>query len=191
MASPTEFPTPKFVTGGCLCGALRYRVDFPKEHDFKKMSSTCQCTQCRRNTGSLFFPCHSVEPASGFTWLTRGPEPQSFSQPPAQFRTYSASPGRYRGFCDTCGSFITYHKDGSDGLSVLVGTVDPLYLWGEGADGTTEVEGQVVPREGYGLALVGGFGSNEFCGNEIKGVTDGLPLLGVGRGQRFEGDMDA
>ncbi len=30
------FPTPKFIEGGCLCGTLRYRVDFPDNHDFRK-----------------------------------------------------------------------------------------------------------------------------------------------------------
>lgn len=29
------FPTPKFITGGCLCNALRYRADFPADHNFE------------------------------------------------------------------------------------------------------------------------------------------------------------
>ena len=31
----TDFPTPKHIKGGCLCGALRYEIDFPPDHDFK------------------------------------------------------------------------------------------------------------------------------------------------------------
>jgi hypothetical protein len=34
-----SFPTPKFVTGGCVCNSLRYRVDFPTDHDFEKSVS--------------------------------------------------------------------------------------------------------------------------------------------------------
>ena len=28
---------PTYITGGCLCGKIRYRADFPKDHDFQKM----------------------------------------------------------------------------------------------------------------------------------------------------------
>ncbi|KAI1363106.1 hypothetical protein F5Y08DRAFT_252300 [Xylaria arbuscula] len=31
-----EYPKPKYITGGCLCEALRYRIDFPEDHDFEK-----------------------------------------------------------------------------------------------------------------------------------------------------------
>lgn len=36
MSSIEELPKPKHVTGGCLCGAVRYRLDFPQGHDFTK-----------------------------------------------------------------------------------------------------------------------------------------------------------
>jgi len=66
-------------------------------------------------------------------------------------------------------------------VTVMVGTVDALYLFGEGSD---QVEG--VPKEGYGRALASGMGASEWCGNEIKGVTDEIPLLF--RGKRHEGN---
>ena len=31
----SELATPKTIEGGCLCGALRYRVEFPEDHDFQ------------------------------------------------------------------------------------------------------------------------------------------------------------
>lgn len=34
-----DFPKPKFITGGCLCGALRYRADFAPTHDFRESVS--------------------------------------------------------------------------------------------------------------------------------------------------------
>lgn len=36
MSSIEELPKPARVTGGCLCGAIRYRVDFPHDYDFAK-----------------------------------------------------------------------------------------------------------------------------------------------------------
>lgn len=67
--------------------------------------------------------------------------------------------------------------------------MDPLYLFGEGADGVgQDTFGQVVPEEGYSMALASGHGSHEWCANEIKGVTTGLAFLGVGRGTRQERD---
>lgn len=36
MSSIEELAKPARVTGGCLCGAVRYRVDFPHDYDFAK-----------------------------------------------------------------------------------------------------------------------------------------------------------
>lgn len=67
--------------------------------------------------------------------------------------------------------------------------MDPLYLLGEGANGVNkDVYGQVVPEEGYSMALMSGHGKHEWCSNEIKGVTDALACLGVDRGKRQETD---
>lgn len=33
MTSMPDLPKPKTITGGCLCGAIRYRVNFPNGHD--------------------------------------------------------------------------------------------------------------------------------------------------------------
>lgn len=107
---------------------------------------------------------------------------------PAAAKTFDASAVAQRTFCGTCGSLLTWRRHGRDYLCFPVGTVDPLYLFGEGADGKTEVEGQIVPKEGFGLALGYGGGMHEWCGNEIKGVTDQIPILGRLRGRRFDGD---
>jgi len=61
--------------------------------------------------------------------------------------------------------------------------VDPLYLFGDGAG-----EGNGVPKGGYGIALANGGGSHEWCGNEIKGVTDNIPFLGRKLGKRYDGN---
>ncbi|KAJ4300149.1 hypothetical protein N0V88_002818 [Collariella sp. IMI 366227] len=142
-----SFPKPKFITGGCLCNKLRYRVNFPENHNFEASSGTCQCTQCRKQTGSLFFSCHTIAPAS---------TQFNFTGDTATLKLYHASPKGERAFC----------------------SVDPLYLIGEGADG------EEVPKEGFGFALANGGGEHVWCANEIKGVTEGLEILGNGRGTR-------
>ncbi|KAK4032544.1 Mss4-like protein, partial [Parachaetomium inaequale] len=166
-----SFPTPKFITGGCLCDSLRYRVDFPADHDFETSSSTCQCTQCRKQSGSLFFICHRIKPASTNF---------KFTSPTATLKLYRASATAERVICGECGSWIYWKPDSDDYVCFTVGTVDPLYLFGEGADGVE------VPKEGFGLALANGGGEHCWVGNEIKGVTDQMELLGKKRGWRVE-----
>ncbi|KAL2143801.1 hypothetical protein VTI28DRAFT_10016 [Corynascus sepedonium] len=159
-----SFPAPKFITGGCLCNSIRYRVDFPPDHDFTASSSTCQCTQCRRQSGGLFFICHSIRPATNFR----------FTSPTTTLKTHRASSKAERAFCSECGSWIYWKPitEGSDHVSFSIGTIDPLYLFGEGADGVE------VPKEGFGLALANGLEGSLWKENEVKGVTDRLELLG-------------
>lgn len=62
---------------------------------------------------------------------------------------------------------------------MAVGTIDPLYLIGEGAG-----EGGEVPKTGFGNVLVNAKGHHEYTVCEIKGVTDGMEYLW--KGTRFE-----
>ncbi|KAK0726637.1 Mss4-like protein [Apiosordaria backusii] len=165
------FPTPTSITGGCLCGSVRYRADFPPDHDFLQYSQTCQCTQCRKQTGSLFFAEHVIAPASDAFTLTNEENPT--------LKAYSISPKAYRWFCSNCGSFLYWQpkEEGKDYICLAVGSIDEVYLVGGEND-------KGVPTEGYGLALVGGGGEHLWCKNEIKGVTDDIPLLGFKRGTR-------
>lgn len=72
-----------------------------------------------------------------------------------------------------------WRRDAGPAISIAIGTVDPLYLFGEGADGVE------VPKGGFGLALAGGGGGHEWIQNEIPGVTDKMGLLGFDRGDRY------
>ena len=79
--------------GGCLCGAVRYRI-----HGEAVARTLCHCTSCRRATGGVtvawaVFPKSDVE-------VSRG-----------QVREYSSSPGIHWGFCRDCGSLVTYRRD--------------------------------------------------------------------------------
>ncbi|KAI0811646.1 Mss4-like protein [Xylaria sp. FL0064] len=160
MALSNDFPKPKYVTGGCLCEALRYRIDFPENHDFEASSGTCQCTQCRKNTGSLFFACHHV-PNPAFRWTSPNID--------ACLRRYQTTPAGERGSCANCGSFLYWRRVKPEAeaksIEVAVGSIDPLFLFGEGADGVE------VPKGGFGVALASGAGTHIWVANEIPGVT--------------------
>jgi hypothetical protein len=128
----------------------------------------------RKCTGSLWLQYHQICGSSAF----------AFTSSTASLKHYESSPGSQRGFCGYCGSFL-YMKPataGSERVTIAVGTVDALYLFGEGADGKD------VPEGGFGLALVNGGGDHEWCRNEIKGVTDKVQLLGRERGKRWDTD---
>ncbi len=79
------------VTGGCLCGQVRYRATLPTRE-----LVVCWCSQClRQNSGPLV----SIRPA----------EAAEISGPVAGFR---ASGFATRGFCPHCGSTIYWQQDG-------------------------------------------------------------------------------
>ncbi|KAH8912100.1 hypothetical protein BR93DRAFT_963300 [Coniochaeta sp. PMI_546] len=172
--SAEDFPVPKFIEGGCLCGSLRYRVDFPEDHDFRKASCTCQCTQCRKQSGALFWPCHQVKPASAFKWTSE-----------ATLKIFKASPEGERAFCSSCGSWVTWKPtnlaEKGDGAEFAVGTVDQIYLIGEGVETVhtaADGEEQTIPENGFGFALANLSGTHFWTENEIKGVTDNFLVKG-------------
>jgi len=92
-------------TGGCLCGAIRYRATadpFWVGH--------CHCEMCQRWTGSVAFSGVFFMPGQ-FEW-TRG-EPRHFQ----------SSQTVQRSFCPHCGSSLGFHRAGHwDG--VTAGTLD-------------------------------------------------------------------
>ncbi|KAI3320809.1 glutathione-dependent formaldehyde-activating enzyme [Xylariaceae sp. AK1471] len=151
MSRPTvdSFPRPKYVTGGCLCGSIRYRVDFPENHDFLRSSGSCQCTQCRRSTGSLFFASHTI-PQDSLTFSAS-----------STLKNFIATPGFQRGICTNCGSFLYWREESHQEIEIAIGCIDPEWLVGE--------EGK---SDGFGFALANMAGPNVWCQNEIPGVTD-------------------
>ncbi|TVY68106.1 hypothetical protein Focb16_v002494 [Fusarium oxysporum f. sp. cubense] len=172
MVSSTS-PASKMLEGGCLCEAVRYRISFPKDHDLSNdsLGCICQCTQCRKQTGSFFLATLTV-PVSAIEW-------QGDSED--TIKRYRKSKNIARGFCGDCGSFLFWHPDGKD-ISVATGSLDAMYLFGEGVEGTKGG----VPQEGFAKEIFSGHFNVEFCESEIKGVTDGMPILH--KGKRCQGD---
>ncbi len=84
--------------GGCLCGAVRYRVCGAPRH-----SVICHCRSCRRASGAPTVAWLTFE-RSRFEWLSGRPQP------------YASSPGVMRCLCSNCGSPLTYENDASPDL---------------------------------------------------------------------------
>jgi hypothetical protein len=97
-------PNDVAFTGGCQCGAVRYRVAGPV-----KRASICNCRMCQKALGNLMAPFVSFE--STIQW-TRGR--------PAEFRSSQAV---HRGFCSRCGTPLTY-RWGDQQPSLTIGSLD-------------------------------------------------------------------
>lgn len=93
-------------TGGCQCGAVRYRITGEL-----LSPSICHCRMCQKAFGSFFAPLVGAEPGS-LEW-TRGK--------PAIFQSSTIAE---RGFCPSCGTPLTYQPVGRDYVSVSIGSLD-------------------------------------------------------------------
>jgi hypothetical protein len=92
-------------TGGCQCGAVRFRIDADLED-----ASICHCRMCQKATGGLFGP-YVGAPLSAVTW-TRG-----------QPRHFQSSNKARRGFCRDCGTPLTFEY-GEGSISFTLGAMD-------------------------------------------------------------------
>ena len=95
-------------TGGCLCGAVRYRIDGALGGVY-----FCHCQQCRKAQGSAFVA--SVPVAAEAFALVAGEE---------FLRAYRSSPHKARHFCSVCGSPLFSRTDGAAQVRVRAGTLD-------------------------------------------------------------------
>lgn len=93
----------KPLTGGCQCGAVRFRVEGEACH-----AGVCHCRMCQKAFGSFFAPLVVID---AVVW-TRGE--------PARFRSSSIA---QRGFCKDCGTPLTYEPDNGK-LELAIGAFD-------------------------------------------------------------------
>ncbi|MGH6883952.1 GFA family protein [Hypericibacter sp.] len=99
--------TMKILEGGCLCGAVRYRVE-----GAPRWSAHCHCKDCRRASGAPFVTYAGFLPAR-LQWTKGRP------------KDFNSSPGVTRSFCATCGSPLAYEGDRwPDEIHIHVGTLD-------------------------------------------------------------------
>ncbi|MDX1576141.1 MAG: GFA family protein [Kiloniellales bacterium] len=94
-------------TGGCLCGAIRYRATAAPLR-----AMICHCETCRRVSGSAFLSfVHFAK--DRFTWESDEPT------------RYRSSAYAERGFCPTCGSTLSMHEEVlGDRVQVSLGSLD-------------------------------------------------------------------
>ena len=100
------------ITGGCLCGGVRFGYSGPLAGDLGQVT-VCHCAQCRKASGYAAGVVPAL--AAGLT-VTEGRE---------LIREYESSPGKMRGFCGTCGSPLYSRRTGQpDALRLRLGTLD-------------------------------------------------------------------
>ena len=98
------------MTGGCLCGQIRYTATGDPA-----LSGVCHCRNCQRYTGSAF------ETVIGF--------PSAALSIQGELKTYNdkgdSGKAVYRRFCPNCGSGVVADAEALPGVSlVLAGTLD-------------------------------------------------------------------
>ncbi len=95
------------VSGGCMCGKIRYAALIENDEAY-----LCHCRMCQRASGNISLAMKNVKRAN-VTW-DREPD------------YYTSSPIARRGFCSTCGSSLTFEfSDGqSETIDMIVGTFD-------------------------------------------------------------------
>jgi len=89
-------------TGGCQCGAVRFRI----EGDLGE-ASICHCRMCQKAMGGLMGPFVGPATPGDLLW-TRG-----------ERKRFQSSNKVHRGFCGDCGTPLTFeYSDISVGLAI-------------------------------------------------------------------------
>ena len=104
--------TTPILSGGCLCGAVRYRAAGPP-----RARALCHCRSCRVGAGGTSVAWATVRTET-FAW--EGEAPASFA----------SSPGVTRTFCGRCGTSLTYaHQDRAEEIDITTVTLDDPEAW--------------------------------------------------------------
>jgi hypothetical protein len=122
-------------SGGCQCGAVRFRVEGALGD-----ASVCHCRMCQKANGSFYMPLVSVRHAK-LTWTRGAP------------KKFASSNFALRGFCAECGTPLTY--EAPDGVALTIGAFDkpeeiaPAMQWGVEAkmpyaDGIPDLPGETT-----------------------------------------------
>jgi hypothetical protein len=99
------------LTGGCLCGAIRYTISAPVAE-----LRACHCTSCQKASGAGG-SVNAAVPSAAFK-ITQG-TPKRFASAAASGRTL------YRFFCGDCGSpLYSQRANAPENVMVRAGTLD-------------------------------------------------------------------
>jgi len=95
------------LTGGCLCGAVRFRADGPMHN-----ASICHCSMCRKAGGG---------PYMAFVTVQRAHLDYGGAEP----TLYRSSDIASRGFCGRCGTALTFEGDTTpDEVDIAIAALD-------------------------------------------------------------------
>lgn len=94
------------LSGGCLCGGVRYRIT-------GELCGVvnCFCGQCRKTSG------HHVA-------ATRVQRSDLHIDADATLQWYDSSTDAQRGFCNRCGGNLFWRHRARDTVSIMAGTLD-------------------------------------------------------------------
>jgi hypothetical protein len=97
------------LTGGCLCGGVRFEITEPFES-----AGYCHCTRCQRRTGTAASANARVKPGS--LRILSGEQ---------LIKAFSPPDGWPKVFCTECGSALwSQSRDDPDLKSVRLGSID-------------------------------------------------------------------
>ena len=100
------------ITGGCLCGAVRFEATEPPS-----WVAYCHCRMCQKAYG---------QPSGVFVGFG-GPKKRALRFTKGKPKYYKSSARVERGFCANCGS--PFGMRSTERLSVMVGTLDHPEEW--------------------------------------------------------------
>ena len=93
--------------GGCLCGAVRYRISAEPHH-----AGYCHCRMCQRSAGAPVV-AWLTGPSAAFAWISGEPA------------VYRSSPKAERLFCPRCGTQLVFREPADpDRLDVTLASLD-------------------------------------------------------------------
>lgn len=94
------------LTGGCLCGAVRYEARAPL-----RGVAFCHCGQCRKWHGHV--GAYTNVPLDRFELVRE-----------EDLAWFASSDFAQRGFCRKCGSSLFWRRNQGDTISIAAGTLD-------------------------------------------------------------------
>ena len=99
------------VTGSCLCGSVRFKINGVAQRFYH-----CHCQRCRKATGTGHASNLLVTPVGSLTWLAGEDLLRRYKVPEAE-RFYSC-------FCSHCGSPMPRVVAELDAVIIPAGTLD-------------------------------------------------------------------
>lgn len=97
------------VSGGCLCGAVRFEIELPT-----LLCVHCHCTMCRRHHGAGYV-----------TWFTLPRSRWRVTAGGDVLRRHASSDHAFRSFCSVCGSSLFFEtSQRADQIDVVLANMD-------------------------------------------------------------------